>query len=674
MVLNLFDPQFYRSANQSVANLNDTDAFAHFQSTGIDQGLRFSSLVDLDYYRASYGDLGNFNPRQLYDHLTTFGVKEGRKFSPFVDLDYYAGQNPDLGVFNNDRELLFNHLKTFGVAEARKFSPFVDIKFYQRSNDSYIASLSNKEAFDSLALGGIYQGYNFSPVVDLKVYQLANPGLPVFSFDNYTLFKDLVSNGVQAGRRFSSVYDTNFYRSRNGDLAGLNNVQLLEHFKAIGINQGRASSESFDVSYYLGNNQDLVTAGLNNQQALEHYIVYGFKENRMSSPGASIFASPNRDDGTIPNAFDFGLLNINGNRDFDGQSIGGSNTDDYYRFTLSETGNLNLSLLGLQQGTFAKVELIADLNGNGKVDENEVLNSSTATSDNVGLINQVLGTGNYFIKVSAGEGIPTTNYGLKISSTKFGSTTQREAGDNFGSAFNAGALTSGVKVNYTDFVGTTDRSDIYNFSLSDLSTLNVSLTGTVADYFADVELIYDTNGNGQYDTGEQLYSGSSSAFPRGMINQLLAPGNYSVRVSTPNESLNTKYDLELSATSVSASMSDPGSSASQALDIGNFTGKNGIYQDFVGTGDREDWYRFNVVDNRNLSIYLGGLSDSVSLEVIFDRNANGLSDVGEAIYNATGNQFSEVFGSTSLEAGNYWTRVYANEAVDNSRYTLAIAT
>lgn len=51
MPTNLFDANFYRAANPSLANLSDEQALSHFQSYGLNEGLRFSPFVDLNFYR-----------------------------------------------------------------------------------------------------------------------------------------------------------------------------------------------------------------------------------------------------------------------------------------------------------------------------------------------------------------------------------------------------------------------------------------------------------------------------------------------------------------------------------------------------------------------------------------------------------------------------------------------
>ena len=85
---NVFDANFYRAANSDLAGLNDAQALSHFQAYGLNEGRRFSPLVDLSFYRDSNPDLAKYNNSQLLNHLENYGVAEGRSFSPIVDLNY----------------------------------------------------------------------------------------------------------------------------------------------------------------------------------------------------------------------------------------------------------------------------------------------------------------------------------------------------------------------------------------------------------------------------------------------------------------------------------------------------------------------------------------------------------------------------------------------------------
>ncbi|MEC4813855.1 MAG: CAP domain-containing protein [Scytonema sp. PMC 1069.18] len=124
MSVNLFDVNFYRSANSDLKGMNDAQALSHFQQHGLNEGRSFSPFVDLSFYRASNSDLANISNQQAYEHLTNFGVREGRRFSPFFDLSFYRQNNTDLASLNNDQ--LFEHFVTYGLQEGRIASSYMN--------------------------------------------------------------------------------------------------------------------------------------------------------------------------------------------------------------------------------------------------------------------------------------------------------------------------------------------------------------------------------------------------------------------------------------------------------------------------------------------------------------------------------------------------------------------
>ncbi len=127
MVVNLFDPQFYRANFSDLQSLDDTQVEQHLLDFGLDEGRKFSPIVDLDVYRANNRDLesaGLTSNRQLFEHLRDFGVNEGRRFSQVFDASFYQNAYPDLteaGIETNEQ--LFEHFRNFGLSEGRQGIP-----------------------------------------------------------------------------------------------------------------------------------------------------------------------------------------------------------------------------------------------------------------------------------------------------------------------------------------------------------------------------------------------------------------------------------------------------------------------------------------------------------------------------------------------------------------------
>ncbi|MFW9261015.1 hypothetical protein [Nostoc sp. CALU 546] len=353
-ISNVFDPGFYRAANQDLAGFNDAQALSHFQSYGLNEGRSFSPLINLNFYRASSSDLANFNNSELLNHLVNHGVAEGRSFSPNVSLNYYRANNSDLTSFNNEQ--LFNHLKDSGVSEGRSFSLFFSTISYNKNYNSDLSSLNNSQLLNHFEI-----------------------------------------NGINEGRQFSPFFDFNYYRANNQDLTNLTNSQLLQHFQINGINEGRKSSPSFDAGYYKANNPDL--AFLQGVNLVEHFNFRGLFEGRKA---ANDYAG---------NTFStFRQLPIRSNYTRVLENVGSSDPFDYYRFDLNKTSTLRIFNYSYSRSV---LEQVIDSSGNVLSSRNTaVLNSD----NNIGPIpvkDLRLSPGTYYVRIQPTAG--NTNYFLSLS-------------------------------------------------------------------------------------------------------------------------------------------------------------------------------------------------------------------------------------------------------------------
>lgn len=149
----IFNESYYLETNpeaaQAVAQGDFLGGLEHFEAVGLEQGLRFSPLIDLNYYKlVANPDLAELTNSQALDHLLEVGIDEGRTFSQFVDLEFYKDANPELAELSNYEALI--HLRDIGFDAGLEFSSFVDLEEY-RSFSPELAELSNSETFTHLA-------------------------------------------------------------------------------------------------------------------------------------------------------------------------------------------------------------------------------------------------------------------------------------------------------------------------------------------------------------------------------------------------------------------------------------------------------------------------------------------------------------------------------------------
>ncbi len=169
---------------------------------------------------------------------------------------------------------------------------------------------------------------------------------------------------------------------------------------------------------------------------------------------------------------------------------------------------------------------------------------------------------------------------------------------------------------------------------------------------ANVELL-DSTGN------RLIYSNNYWNSDEIIEAQLLA-GTYYIGVNPSYINDNTNYDLKVSATPVL----DAGNTLDDARDI-MLTEESTTYTDWVGITDPNDYYRFSITENKNLSLSITGLNDDADVQL--------LDDTGALVAE------SDKYGTTSenlqaqLLAGDYYIRVYPSYSNDNTPYSLTIS-
>ncbi|TRU44178.1 MAG: peptidase S8, partial [Microcystis aeruginosa Ma_QC_Ch_20071001_S25D] len=160
--------------------------------------------------------------------------------------------------------------------------------------------------------------------------------------------------------------------------------------------------------------------------------------------------------------------------------VGSADTQDYWRFTLSGTSDINIGLTGLTAD--ADVQL---LNSAGTV-----IGSSTRGGTNSEDIHfNARPAGTYYVRVFQFSG--NTNYNLRLSTADPSNILAPQ--ENLGNIGNTAVIRAGS-------INSNNSSDFYRFSVASLANVNAQLTGLSAD--ADLRVIQDVNNSGTVDAGD----------------------------------------------------------------------------------------------------------------------------------------------------------------------------
>ncbi len=188
--------------------------------------------------------------------------------------------------------------------------------------------------------------------------------------------------------------------------------------------------------------------------------------------------------------------------------------------------------------------------------------------------------------------------------------------------------TVGADPNARPVVSSLDTEDYYKFRLDTFSDISVKLDGSNAS--ANIQLIRDLNNNGIADDAEVQEAIAADKAPISQLDRFAtAPGTYFVKVSESEG--DTAYQISVSAApSNLLSKPRPGSTLTEALWLGDLT-RPQARQGFIGNGNVQDFYRFTVNSPSDLRLSADNLSANVQIQVIQDRNENGLIDSGEIV-------------------------------------------
>ncbi|OLT69507.1 hypothetical protein BI334_27380 [Moorena producens 3L] len=207
---------------------------------------------------------------------------------------------------------------------------------------------------------------------------------------------------------------------------------------------------------------------------------------------------------------------------------------DVFEFRLNGTSNINIALTDISAEDDADLRVFRDSNDNGIFDsaDQEIASSRIGgnSDDSINLADQV--TGLYFAEVEryAPGSSGSVSYDIALSTSDRSNIlhTEQDFGD-----LSADRSLSG-------FVGDTDTTDTYEFSIGLFEGVNINLTGLSSD--ADLQVIRDSNNNGLVDSGEVIDTSTRGGSLSESIN-INSPGDYFVQVY--QFSGDTSYTLTL---------------------------------------------------------------------------------------------------------------------------------
>lgn len=350
--------------------------------------------------------------------------------------------------------------------------------------------------------------------------------------------------------------------------------------------------------------------------------------------------------------------------------------NDIFKFTLTAQGTITASFPSTGSGTDPDLQLIQDVNGNGGIDNGDILVSGTHLSQGGVSLSRTVAAGTYYLNVKWVAQTPTYDLTLAVDTAGGSPKQARSMG------------LSGDAAETQEFVGRSDAADFYALTIPSPLQLNILFTALVGDAVA-LSVIGDANGNNAIDPGETLLQKTiaTSADRRQTVNVTTHGETVFVKVA-PAGANGTNYGI-LFAT---APVDNAGNSPAEARDVG-VLGPNRTFRDFVGDGsidvtargdpilgvdDVDDYYRFTLGNNGPYAFAatISGLTGNADLQLSRDVLPNLRLDGGKVLATSSNTgTASDSIGLTLDRPGVYYLRVFrpGNGTTGSANYTLNLS-
>lgn len=306
-------------------------------------------------------------------------------------------------------------------------------------------------------------------------------------------------------------------------------------------------------------------------------------------------------------------------------SITSSSTKDYFKFTLSTSGRINLSLSASIKYAYF---YIYDSDGDevwrtGGIEWN-------STTELISLNRSIdLTSGTYYFCVKQGLSY-TGNYNFKLSFTSAGESFKETQGGNNNLTSTADSISLGTK--YYGQIASNDTKDFYKFTVSSSGTVNISVSASIRYSFY---YVYDSSASQVWSSSGMTWNSSTELLTLTKSLTLSSgtyyfcvkqgnsdTGNYNFKITSSSSGSSSSSSVNLSVSDTSVSI-DKGGSATVTCSYSG-SNSNGITISY-SRGDKEviscSWGEWS---NKKIPVTINGLKDgSTTLKIYLKDSKTG---------------------------------------------------
>jgi hypothetical protein len=331
---------------------------------------------------------------------------------------------------------------------------------------------------------------------------------------------------------------------------------------------------------------------------------------------------------------------------------GAYDINDYYQFTTTNDGNVNIAFTSSEVGHYNSLYLYDN--------DGTTLLASVSGYGGASITENGLAAGTYYLRMYYYSTTQYSGYTLTNTVITDGVVNDVEPNGTFAEALPMMENNSvNGHIGYRKNGGVYDQSDYYQFTTTNDGNINLSFLSTEAGHYNTIYL---------YDIDGTTLLASASGYGSASLTELgLAAGTYYARMYYYSTSEYSGYtltntvitdgivnDIELNDTPLTAlSMSENGS-------VNGHIG----YRINGGTYDQSDYYQFTTTNDGNITIAFSS-TEALHYNSIYLYDADGTTSLGSA-----SGYGGASFTSNGLAAGTYYARMYYYSTSSFSGYTL----
>jgi len=502
---------------------------------------------------------------------------------------------------------------------------------YDESNvtKESIFLIENKDAGNSfgsaskVTLGKVYyDSVNYSDTVDYYELKMTGNGMASINV------KDVISLGNGKGGVKVTLYNASGKKVKNLKVAsGSKSLDVLLQTGKYYIGVSPAKKKT-SVQYAISTTVDYFPAATTNDNADK------FKSGKLSTT-------------KLVNSGSKASLTCSG-------WVGYGDAEDYIAVSGSRSAYTSIKVSGIS----AKTKVVI-------YDENMKKVKSYSLKSGKDLFSGYLG-GKYYISIASGDkgkGKQNSDYKFSINSSYVAADVT--ANDSFAQADkNKSVLTAANKL--TGWVGKGDVADYYRFTSASAERLAIKVSGVQGKMKLTV-----------YDRNQKKVKSVSISKDGTYLKNLLVDGDFYIQVASADKGKkqNSNYNINVQA-EIFPVEAKANNSIAQAADltktgvsgvVNGWDGAEALVDDWVGFGDKSDFFAFELSDG-------GKVDFDLKLD---DASLKAGKAVKVKLFNAAGKSLSldkELISKNELEAGKYFVSVEtSNEKKNMTGYKLDIS-